>query len=157
MIHIFKSIEDSLQSRNYYGALSLALSLPDIGTNIEYGASTRDNKKRYTNFANSFITTIVPTKLTALDLYGLRCAYLHSGEYTIDDPEIINRVEFMEPIGVNCLIDNNTYESPTEKAKQLQIDTFCTDMIRDMTTWYTGLISSKKQIADRIPQIKKWF
>jgi len=84
------SIEKSLENENWYAALSLALTLPDICANVSSPAT--GSKVRYVSWFNQYMLSKYTRQVGAdksehvflcgEDCYALRCALLH-GEVMI--------------------------------------------------------------------------
>ena len=109
-VHSFiEALEKCIQTENWYGALFIALTLPDICAKIEYPDEKNSSAKRYIQWFDRYLkkhyetsrnaiplssklealTALIPagigggrkkeTFLTGPDFYALRCAYLHEG------------------------------------------------------------------------------
>jgi len=108
MERFLNSIEMSISNENWYGALTLALSMPDICANITN--PDMGSKARYINWYNKYMkekyTSFVgPEKtehifLCAEDCYALRCSFLHEGGDNIENQrarEVLNSFHFTIP------------------------------------------------------------
>src|SRR5262245_18777893 len=79
------AVRQCLGAGNWYGALSQALTLPDICGSIDYPNSSP--RARYSQWFDQRLEPVytsvnhgkVNVFLTGLDCYALRCAYLHLG------------------------------------------------------------------------------
>ena len=105
-------IEDIICAKNncaYISALSLALTLPNILSNIEYGKQT--HKQEYIEWfdqwvykyykqpksKNDFINKgIEATKFDGENCYLLRCALLHSGNTDLKDNKGNRKIDLFE-------------------------------------------------------------
>ena len=141
MRNIINAIESSLESKNYYGALFMALSAPDICGYLESpadGSQVRYEKwferymlDKYSSHIGSSSTLHV--FLSPSDCYALRCALLHEGKEEIIEQrarEALDRFHFIEPprLGrIHCNQFNNVL--------QLQVDIFCQDIIAALQMW----------------------
>jgi hypothetical protein len=113
MQNFIEALEKCMETENWYGALFIALTLPDICAKIEYPDEKKSSAKRYTQWFDVYLkknyetsrnaiplsselealTTLIPagigggrkkeTFLTGSDFYALRCAYLHEGSNEI--------------------------------------------------------------------------
>jgi hypothetical protein len=97
--HILHDIVVAKNNKAYIAALSLALTLPSILSNIEYGRKTSGaeykewfDKWVYDKYykkplsENEFINKgIEATKFDGFNCYMLRCALLHSGNTNLED------------------------------------------------------------------------
>ena len=97
---IVKDIESCLENDCPFGALALALTLPDICGKAEYPKEKLTNR-RYIDWYNKFIGNFErdrskslgdsPTELPFLSgelVYQLRCSFLHAGDTDIDQKNI---------------------------------------------------------------------
>ncbi len=83
-----KAIRRDLKYRNWYGALALALALPDICGHIAY--PNLRTRARYSRWFEEHLSPVYGSHwggafLTGNDCYALRCAYLHTGDDDITD------------------------------------------------------------------------
>lgn len=141
MIQLINSLESSLKNKNWHSALLVALTLPDIAGKIEYPISS--SLKRYSSWFTKYVgdnykySLGAPNEehvfLSGNDCYALRCAYLHEGTTNIRNQsakDVIDDFIFVEPkegLQVHCNQLNDRL--------QLQVDTFCTDIIRGLYKW----------------------
>lgn len=141
MENLINSIKQSLENRNWYAGLTLALTLPDIAGKIEY--PNLGSRNRFIDWFNIYIldkyrAEIGPDRIETFflsggDCYALRCAYLHEGSSNITGQnarEILDDFHFVSP-RENSLIHCNR----SNNKLQLQVDTFCTDIINGINTW----------------------
>lgn len=158
MKYFVDSIEQSIAARNWYAALTAALSLPDI-----CGYLNDPNEKsgsRYATWFDKYVKPLymrppLPTFdgmlalfnglpdafLSGNDCYALRCALLHQGSDEIGGQrvrEVIDRFHFIEPPGnlmVHCNQVNNVL--------QLQVDVFCADIMAGVRAWLNDVQDNK--------------
>jgi len=146
MKRFLDSINIALKASDWYGALSTALTLPDICGSIEQPNLTGKGryKKRYIDFYNKYLLEkysheIGPDRtkmvfLSGQDCWSLRCSYLHAGSDIIRAEEIsntLNRFHFITPPEHNKFIHGNRINN----ILQLQVDAFCQDMIKAVEKW----------------------
>lgn len=110
MEHLIAGVRDAVAKESWYGALALALALPDACSAIESPGRGRA-KVRYATWANKFVTNYTRDQnghpfLTGDELYLVRCAFLHQGDFAVDDEspqaaddskamfEVLNHVRF---------------------------------------------------------------
>lgn len=135
------SIEKSLQNNNWYAALTLALTMPDICGKLE--TPNQHTNKRYIRWFEKYLGDFYRANiggeeivfLTGRDAYALRCSYLHGGEADISkqkQQEILKDFVFL------------TSEDPEKRGSHcnkimdtLQLDTytFCMDMNSGVEKW----------------------
>jgi hypothetical protein len=135
MQNFIQSIDSSLNSKNYYAALAMALAAPDVcGWIFEPSVSS---KQRYISWFKKYIqdkytleeTSIRPKNifLSGSDCYALRCAFLHEGRENITEQrarEVLEAFQFVVPPD-GWTIHNNKMNNTL----QLQVDVFCHDII----------------------------
>jgi len=150
------SIIKSLESKNWYGALFIALVIPDI-----CGALEHPNEKpgvRYVNWYNKYMlakysSTIGPLHephvfLSGDDCFALRCSLLHQGTGDIEKQKIstiLKSVRFNEPPDNGGMLHRNQRNN----VLQLQVDIFCNDII-DATHQWLSDVQGNVSIQDRI-------
>ena len=96
MQNLIRSVKKSVQGKNWYGALFLSLSLPDICGKIEDEArsvsdsaySKRSSVKRYSEWFDKYLQkkylgNVNMKLLTGEDFYAFRCSLLHEGSDNI--------------------------------------------------------------------------
>jgi hypothetical protein len=108
MEHLIRGVRDAVQKKSWYAATALALVLPDACGAVEQpgrGQST----ERYIRWADRWTRSYFSDPagkvfLSGSDLFALRCAFLHEGDFTTnsDAPqapdvsaamfEVLNRV-----------------------------------------------------------------
>jgi hypothetical protein len=136
------AIRKCLDSQNWYGALFIALAMPDICGIIEYPhlkkgtKSIKCYKHWFDTYLSKYYTRDINGKhvvfMTASDCYALRCSLIHMG---IDDVsmqparEIISRFAFVE---------GSANEFHCVKFKDLlvlKVAIFCEDVIKAINEW----------------------
>jgi hypothetical protein len=155
------SIIKSLQSKNWYAALFMALVIPDI-----CGAVEHPNEKsgvRYVNWYNKYMlpkysSTMGPLQelhvfLSGDDCYALRCSLLHEGTGDIGKTisKILESVHFNEPPDKGGRLHCNQYKS----VLQLQVDIFCNDLINAAHQWLSDVqgdagIQARMQLLSKV-------
>lgn len=131
MKHLRRSIELSLANGNAYGALAIALSVPDICGWL--ASPSVGSKARYIAWfdeymGRNYIHFVDPSRertvfLNGADCYALRCAFLHEGREDISEQRARQLLDSFQiivaPKGwvVHCNLHGNTL--------QLQLDIFC--------------------------------
>lgn len=134
-------IQKSLDNCIYHGALTIALTLPDICSKLESpdmktGVRYFDWFSKYVK--DRYISYIGPSSekhifLDENDAYALSCAFFHQGETNIEKQrarKVLTDFSFTPPINgsfIHCNQVNDTL--------QLQIDIFCQDIIVGVVRW----------------------
>ena len=142
MQHLVDAVRQSVADKNWYAALTVALTLPDIAARLD-GRSGRSGE-RYVSWFNDYLLkkyTVVysPTEssvfLNGKDCYALRCAFLHEGDFQITSQPIrtvLNDFKFVMPSGGSR--HNNLYDM-SKVSLELQVDTFCGEICDAVEEW----------------------
>ncbi len=141
MQHFVHAMRASVAQGNWYAALALALTLPDICGRLENPAT--GSQARFVAWYDRFLlgryqSRIGPdrrlhTFLSGQDCYALRCAFLHQGEFGIDDQraqQALERFHFTAP-RPGQVVHNNQVNNTL----QLQVDLFCLDVCEAIEEW----------------------
>jgi len=161
MKNFIDATRTAINSKNWYAALALALTVPDICGRLE-DPSTKSSEKRYIKWYNKYMlnkyehemgpANILHTFLGGSDLYALRCAYLHQGEFGINEQgakKVLEHFHFTAP-RPGFLIHNNYYEK--NGVLQLQVDCFCLDVCEAVEQWLQD-VKGDKDIQNRIASL----
>lgn len=159
MRHFIESIRAAVAQRNWYAALGLALTIPDICGKLE--SPTSSVQDRYVAWFSRYLAPSythivgasheVVTFLTARDCFALRCAYLHQGEFEIDDQraqEILSRFEITAPHPPR-MSHMNRVNNHGVFHLQLQVDFFCHEICVACEHWLAA-VASDSAIQTRI-------
>lgn len=138
------SIIKSLESKNWYAALFIALTIPDICGVLEH--PNEKSGVRYVNWYNKYMlpeysSTILQELhvfLSGDDCYALRCSLLHEGTGDIEKQKIsktLESVHFTEPSDKGGRLHRTQYKN----VLQLQVDVFCNDFISATHQWLSDV------------------
>ena len=167
MKHLVDSVRSAISQQNWYAALSVALSLPDICAKLEDPMVTSP-RKRYVgwfqkNLASCFQRKLDKTEgaephtfLTGEDCYALRCAYSHAGEFDISEQAVRKALESFVFLVVPP--PSRVHMNRTNTRLQLQVDLFCEEICRAAEKWLDSVAADqgiKARIA-RLPRIEVW-
>ncbi len=134
MKNIIEAINNSLKNENWYAALFVSLTLPDICAALEHAKTSGDkyakwfdqNLSKYKNF------------LSGNDCYALRCALLHQGKDDISDQnqqEVLEHYVFLTK-GAHCsLFKDCVFNGEKKSFLQLNVQTFCNDICTAVENW----------------------
>lgn len=142
MRHLSNAVRQAVGQRNWYGALSVALTLPDICARIEEPPT---NRSRYVDWCDRYLTPRYThfvggqshTFLTGTDCYALRCAVLHEGRDDIASQrarKALEKFTFIEPPSSGSIHMNQINQH-----LQLQVDLFCLDICSSVEQWLGDL------------------
>lgn len=143
LLQFTDSISKSLQDKNYFAALIMALTLPDICCSLE-DENRRTKGKKYANWFTKYLGDQYKSRiggqstetvfLSGEECYALRCAYLHKGFNQIEDEVIVqnyigvsSRIEFMAEMSSDKLKINGVL--------LLSLENFCQQIIDGIIKW----------------------
>lgn len=136
MLRFTSAVRKSLETHNWYGALAVTLTLPDICGKIDYPEIK--SRERYARWFDEhlkpYYTTVnhrrVNVFLSGSDCYALRCSYLHlGGDDTTEQTarETYSKYWFTTD---NAHLINVNGESLT-----LNVRLFCTEVCNAVDAW----------------------
>lgn len=159
MMHLVNAIRNSIREQNWYAALGLSLTLPDICGYLE---SPLDGSRcRFVAWCQRYIVPQYTHQigadrqehvfLTGEDCYALRCAFLHEGSDVVAHQQAAKALEafmFSEPpAGSGCMHCNQM-----NSALQLQVDKFCEDMCAGAEGWMHA-VESNVGVQERMKRL----
>jgi hypothetical protein len=162
MNDLIASLEKSLETKNWYAALMIALTLPDIAGKVDSpnGSSSGRYASWFDQYASDRYVTIIGATLegyppmtkqflNGADCYALRCSFLHEGGSTISHQraqEVLDGFVFgfrTEPGESHCNLSKNN-------KLQLEVAIFCTDIVNGVKKWLAAIANdTQKQSAMR--------
>jgi hypothetical protein len=155
MERFVRSVEIALQSQNWYGALSTALTLPDICGRLS--DPTASTKFRYVAWFDKYMLPKYESFiganrqhhvfLSGRDCYSLRCSILHEGGDSIAEQsarQALDRFHFVSP-RPNWTVHCNQSDS----VLQLQVDIFCHDICAGVRHWMAD-VAADTRIGERM-------
>jgi hypothetical protein len=156
------------KQENWYAALAIALTLPDICGRISYPGLTSGN--RVAKFFDKYMAhhyvcgpTYFPiVSMTGGDFYALRCAFLHQGEFDLQGQtarKILADFVLISPKVAN--MHNNLSASTIDSdgkfingTLQLRVDTFCEEICAAVEAWLTD-VTDDLRIQNEINSLGK--
>ncbi|MGR5293652.1 hypothetical protein ACPV4U_25135, partial [Vibrio alginolyticus] len=149
------SIRTAVNANDWYGALSTALTLPDVCGRLEN--PEKGSKARYVSWYQVWLQPKFTMKVGAdqnehtflygEDCYALRCSYLHEGGANIEEQRAKKALEdfhFITPPAsgsIHCNQINNTL--------QLQVDIFCIQVADAVDQWAKA-VEDSEEIQSRL-------
>lgn len=145
MNELISAIKQDLNDRNWFAALFLTLTLPDICGAME--SPTDANGKRYKRWYENYLAESYQ-RFSAEDCWRLRNSCLH--ECSDRDARMaFMRVHFVEPNeNKNIIIHNNILNN----VLQFQIDKFCNDFCNAAEKWLEN-IRNNQDVINRIDEL----
>ncbi|WP_343711924.1 hypothetical protein [Inquilinus sp.] len=151
MDRFISAVQQALASKNWYAALALALTLPDICIGLEEKSGHKNFAAWFDDFMSDKYSYSAGAYggravfLTGDDFYALRCAYLHAGTDVILDQRarrILERFVLVAPrpgFTMHCNMIDDTL--------QLQVDMFCADICDGVRKWIS-------EVYDKDPDVR---
>lgn len=146
LIHtVVDAARSSIRQRNWYGALSVAVSLPDQCGFLDTGDP--GPKSRYVSWFNEWLAPKYEKKtgpefmsvkvvfLSGEDLYALRCALVHQGSGDIDQQKarrFLTQVQFVFPDDVSS---GTLHLFRNDKTLFVQVDRLVFDICNATESW----------------------
>jgi hypothetical protein len=135
MERFIQSIEKSIEFENWYSALTLALTLPDICGRLNNPKN--GSQKRFEEWFNKYVLHNYEspfhgegfTFLSGADCYALRCAFLHEGRDDVTRQrarEVVSRFSFSTTGSHKCMFDT---------VLLLNLQSFCTEICEGVRFW----------------------
>ena len=135
------AIRKALDEQNWFGALFLALALPEICGAVE--TPEADTRSRYKRWFKENLEHNYRGFLSPEDCYALRQASLHQGLSEIER-RALSRIQFIEP-RPGC----NVHRSFLRHTLQLQIEVFCLDICEAVEAWIKA-VRLNKELGSRM-------
>ena len=141
----------ALDNENWYGALAVALTLPDICGRLENPDS--GSKQRYVAWFDRYMLDryshprFPHVFLCGEDCYALRCSYLHEGGNNIEEQrarKALRDFHFIAP-RPGATIHLNQYNDTL----QLQTDIFCRDICDGVQRWSQEVLQANPTVQER--------
>lgn len=141
MHKIIDSVYKALENENWYAALFVSLTLPDICSALEHGETLgqkyadwfEQNLSQYTGF------------LSGNDCYALRCALLHSGKDDISNKKrqgVLEHYVFLTK-GAHCnLFKDCVFNGEKKSFLQLNVQIFCKDICKAVENWLVSSLTN---------------
>jgi hypothetical protein len=150
------AIRKSLEAKNWYSALYLSLTIPDICARLESEDGKTNGQKyaawfeRYMadNYRHAIGSDPNPhTFLSGNDCYALRCALLHEGASDITTQrcrEAVDKFHFTV-VGSHC----NQFDS----ILQLDVPTFCNEICDSTEKWFLEFKKDHPEKQNRLQEL----
>src|ERR1039457_6611511 len=125
------AVKTAIAQRNWYCALTLALTLPEICANLEFPKTK--SGERYTAWWDKYGVASLQGGVA----YALRCVYLHEGGDHVSEQKaqkVLTNFMFTGPRG-NMIVHTHLYIGGPKVALQLQVDLFCNDICKGVYKW----------------------
>ncbi len=172
------SVKQSLENGNWYSALIVTLTLPDIAGKVDYPGEV-PGRVRYRSWFNQYLlasfTIEVPSAhqpegnekmvmqeieiLSGDDCYALRCSYLHEGSDDINGQraqEVLERFVFTEPNEKNNTFHRNLINGNT---LALNVKLFSEEILVGIESWLVDIKNdaTKQQALNEMTKLHQFM
>jgi len=132
------AIKKSIDSENWYSALTLALTIPDICGRLSNPELAKKSQKRYEKWLNEYVLHHYEspfhgegfTFMSGGDCYALRCALLHEGRDDVTGQkarrEVLSKITFSTTGSHRCMING---------VLVLNLQAFCNEICQGVQAW----------------------
>lgn len=151
----FDGLDQALQQKNWYSALVMSLTLPDLCAKAS-SPTGKTNGKRYAAWFDEFVgpkyrhpvgpAGTVHVFLSGNDCYALRCALLHEGSAEVTAQrarETLERFHFCTPGSRGIRWHRNQKDG----ALILMVDEFAADVLDSARSWWGSLEPARREAA----------
>ncbi len=158
MQKFINSVKQSLENKNWYSALIVTLTLPDIAGKVDYPGEV-SGRTRYRSWFNQYLLADFTIKVPAAlqpedwkemlmqeveilsgdDCYALRCSFLHEGSDDINGQsaqDVLERFVFTEPNEKNNFNHRNLINGNT---LSLNVKLFCEEILVGIENWISNI------------------
>lgn len=129
------AVSQAIEYQNWYAALFICLSLPDICSSMDEKFSQSTQKGRYSAWFDRYIPVtfkIAPTNFTGEDCYYFRCQLLHKGVGHQEYPRGVD-VVFVAPPDEQHMI--SLHMNRIGNTQQMRVDLFCHGILEAVCKW----------------------
>lgn len=149
------SIRTSLATNNHFGAIAMALTLPDICASVddEYSKTSRN---KYCQWFDKYLANtykiffrnegVVNVIFGASECYAARCSFLHQGTNIIKHQEIALKDVEDPAMSVNFMSFGMKYMRNGD-VLTLDVNFFCENMITAVEKWMIDIKGDKIKCA----------
>lgn len=150
----------ALHAGDWYGALTTALTLPDICGRME--TPNEYSKPRYARWFTQWVEPLYTMGssgkkhvfLSGNDCYALRCSLLHEGGENIEEQkarEALDNFHFIEPPPNG----NIFHKIQSNRSLLLQVDIFCNDVANAVDEWAKSDSANTPEVLERMNGLLK--
>ena len=142
MKNLLEAARAAIAGQNWYAALFISMTLPDICCALEFG---RASGEKYANWFDANLPDYKPF-LSGNDCYALRCALLHQGKDEIAHQkrrELLDQVLFMTTNAHLNVFKAAIIHGVKEAFLQVSVAAFCEDLCVATEKWLDGHVGDQ--------------
>lgn len=139
MKNLLDALKRCVHDRNWYGAITIALTLPDICGSIDTPGKNNSERRSVAWFdryvAHAYQVELNGTRavfMTGGDCFALRCAALHQGTFDVSDQRARDVVDKFILHHSEVIRLHNVRQG---KKLVIDITTFCLDIVAGVEAW----------------------
>ena len=156
---LLDSVRAAAETQNWLAGLALTLTLPDICASIEYPNERHRYSKWWNDhFGDDYRFGTAPNDyVTGLEVFLLRCAYLHEGSDSADPKKA---AQYQATIDKFNFVRGDAYSHLKIDGTRVLLDTsiFCEDMCLRVEKWeQTVLSEGDAAMQDRASKLLKIY
>lgn len=134
-----QAIKKSIESENWYAALTLALTLPDICGRLSYPDLKEQSKQRYIKWFDNYMLHHYKSRfpgdefifMSGGDCYALRCALLHEGRDDITE----QKAKRKEVLSKFVIATTGAHRGKINDVLILGLQSFCNEVCEGVGKW----------------------
>lgn len=134
-----QAIEKSIESENWYAALTLALTIPDICGRLSNPDLAKKSKERYVKWFDEYVLHHYEspfhgagfTFMSGGDCYALRCALLHEGRDDVTG-QSARRKEVLSKFSIST---TGSHRALIGDLLILNLQSFCLEICQGVKDW----------------------
>lgn len=159
MDHLTAAVRRAVAEENWYAALALALTLPDICGRLE--TPDAGSKTRYVAWCQTYLEPtytgpVGPDRtphvfLHAEDCYALRCAVLHEGREDISAQTAAKALDSFRWVAPKP--GSQVHLNQVNGRLQLQVDIFSEDVSRGVDAWLRAVPATDVDVRSRMEDL----
>lgn len=143
------AMRQALEAKNWYAALYMALTMPDICSKLEKPGNTKSGE-RYKGWFDSYLAhnynriQDAAPMLIATDCWALRCSILHEGS-----EDISGQPSASQQLSRICFTSTPVHRIRVNDLLMLNVRSFCNEMIDAVERWSAD-VAANTDIQQRI-------
>ena len=134
MKNLLEATRVAIARQNWYAALFISMTLPDICCALEFGSTSGD---KYANWFDANLPDYKPF-VSGKDCYALRCSLLHQGMAEIshqNQKELLDHILFMTSNAHLNVFKDAIIDGVKEAFLQVSVAAFCEDLCVAAEKW----------------------
>lgn len=133
MQQFLDSIRKAIKDENWFAALFIALTIPDICGKLDDETGNLGTGARYRKWTDKYLSPFYNNKINTEVIYALRNSCLHAGTHieTVLGAKLLLVTPDESPFH-----DSAITLRPNETYVHLRIDDFCTDVCKAVENWF---------------------